>query len=127
MPDAYSDIVQDHFEHPRNVGVIAPADADAEVSNPACGDIMHLYLRIADDRIVEAKFQTQGCPAAIAAGSILTELLIGKTIAESLQIKEAFINQTLGGLPPQKVHSAVLGEDAIKAAIASYRRRRSRP
>ena len=64
----YTDIVQDHFEQPRNVGVIEPADAAAEVTNPACGDIMCLYLRIEDNRIVEAKFQTQGCPAAIAAG-----------------------------------------------------------
>lgn len=121
MPDAYSDIVQEHFEHPRNVGVIEHADADAEVFNPACGDIMHLYLRIEDDRIVEAKFQTQGCPAAIAAGSVLTELLMGKTVEEALDVKEALINQTLGGLPPQKAHSAVLTEDAIKAAIARYR------
>jgi nitrogen fixation NifU-like protein len=123
MPDPYSDIVQEHFEHPRNVGVIEHADADAEVDNPACGDTMHLYLRIADDRIVEAKFQTQGCPAAIAAGSVLTELLVGKTVDEALDVKEALIHQTLGGLPPQKAHSAVLSEDAVKAAIAQYRRR----
>ena len=66
----YSDILQDHFENPRNIGTIDQADAEAEVENPACGDIMHLYLRIENDRIVEAKFQTQGCPPAIAAGSI---------------------------------------------------------
>jgi NifU-like protein involved in Fe-S cluster formation len=124
MPDPYSDIVQEHFENPRNVGVLEQADAEAEVYNPACGDTMHLYLRIQDNRIVEAKFQTQGCPAAIAAGSALTELLMGRTVDESLDIKEALINQTLGGLPPQKAHSAVLTEDAIKAAIANYRQRR---
>ena len=121
MPDTYSDILQEHFENPRNIGVIEQADAEAEVYNPACGDTMHLYLRIEDDRIVEAKFQTQGCPAAIAAGSVLTELIVGKSVDESLEVKEAVIAQKLGGLPPQKAHSAVLTEDAIKAAIAYYR------
>jgi nitrogen fixation NifU-like protein len=120
----YSDIVQDHFDHPRNVGALAQADAEAEVSNPACGDIMRLYLRIDDDRIVEAKFQTQGCPAAIAAGSMTTELLIGRTLEEAGDLKRDEVNDALGGLPPQKVHSSVLTEDAIQAALADYRKRR---
>lgn len=123
MPDIYSDMLQDHFENPRNIGTMEQPDAEAEVYNPACGDIMHLYLRIEDDHIVEAKYQTQGCPAAIAAGSVLTELLVGKRVDESLDVKGAVIDQTLGGLPPQKAHSAVLTEDAIKAAIADYRQR----
>lgn len=120
----YSDIVQDHFDNPRNVGALDQADAEAEVSNPACGDIMHLYLRIDDDRIVEAKFQTQGCPAAIAAGSMTTELLIGRTLAEAGRLNRDEVNNALGGLPPQKMHSSVLTEDAIQAALANYRKRR---
>jgi nitrogen fixation NifU-like protein len=119
----YSDIVQEHFEHPRNVGVIDNADAEAFVSNPACGDTMHLYLRIHDNRIVEAKFKTMGCPAAIAASSMTTEMLIGRTVEESLQLTRQEVSQALGGLTPQKVHCSVLTEDAIKAAIASFRKK----
>lgn len=117
----YSDIVQDHFEHPRNVGVIDDADAEAFVTNPACGDTMHLYLRIHDDHIVDAKFKTMGCPAAIAASSITTEMLIGRTVNESLTLTREEVSQALGGLSPQKVHCSVLSEDAIKAAVAAYR------
>jgi nitrogen fixation NifU-like protein len=119
----YTDIVQDHFANPRNVGVIDNADADALVSNPACGDTMHLYLRIADNRIVEAKFKTMGCPAAIAASSITTEMLIGRTVEEALQLTRAEVSRALGGLSPQKVHCSVLSEDAIKAAMRKYRQR----
>ena len=119
----YTDIVQEHFEQPRNVGVIDNADAEAEVSNPACGDIMRLYVRIEDNRIVEAKFQTQGCPAAIAAGSMTTEMLRGKTVEEALALKRDEVNKALGGLPPQKVHASVLSEDAVRAVLAKYRQR----
>ncbi|MGQ4808956.1 Iron-sulfur cluster assembly scaffold protein IscU [Candidatus Entotheonellaceae bacterium PAL068K] len=119
----YSDTVEDHFEHPRNVGVIENADAEAFVSNPACGDTMHLYLRINDDRIVDAKFKTLGCPAAIAASSITTEMLIGRTVEESLSLTREEVSQALGGLQPQKVHCSVLSEDAIKAAITNYRKK----
>ena len=118
----YTSIVQDHFENPRNVGVIDQADADALVSNPACGDTMHLYLRIADNRIVEAKFKAMGCPAAIAASSITTEMLIGRTIAEALQLTRAEVSTALGGLSPQKVHCSVLSEDAVKAALGNYQK-----
>jgi nitrogen fixation NifU-like protein len=119
----YSDIVQEHFEHPRNVGVIEDAEAEALVSNPACGDTMHLYLRIDQERIVEAKFKTMGCPAAIAASSITTEMLIGRTVEESLTLSREDVNTALGGLSPQKVHCSVLSEDAIKAALHNYRKR----
>ena len=122
----YSDLVHEHFEHPRNVGVIEDADADALVTNPACGDMMHLYLRIADNRIVEAKFKTMGCPAAIAASSITTEMLIGRTVEESLTLTRQEVSVALGGLNPQKVHCSVLSEDAIKAAISNYRKRQQR-
>lgn len=121
----YSDVVQEHFEHPRNVGVLKHADATAEVTNPACGDIMRLYLRIDGDRIVEAKFQTQGCPAAIAAGSMTTEMLVDMTLEEAVGLKRDVVDEALGGLPPQKAHSSVLVEDAVKAALADYRQRRT--
>jgi nitrogen fixation NifU-like protein len=121
----YSEVVQDHFEHPRNVGILEQADAEAEVMNPACGDIMRLYLKIDGDRIVEAKFQTQGCPAAIAAGSIMTEMLVDMTLEEAVGFKRDAVNDALGGLPPQKVHSSVLVEDAVKAALADYRKRQT--
>ncbi|ETX03277.1 MAG: FeS cluster assembly scaffold IscU [Candidatus Entotheonella factor] len=121
----YSDVVQDHFEHPRNVGVLEHADAEAEVMNPACGDIMRLYVRVDGDRIVEATFQTQGCPAAIAAGSITTEMLVDMTLEDAAGLKRDAVNDALGGLPPQKVHSSVLVEDAVKAVLADYRKRQS--
>lgn len=121
----YSKVVQDHFEHPRNVGVLEHADAEAEVMNPACGDIMRLYLRIDGDRIVEAKFQTQGCPAAIAAGSMATEMLVDMTLADAADLKRHAVDEALGGLPPQKGHSSVLVEDAVKAAMADYRKRQA--
>ena len=119
----YSDTVHEHFENPRNIGVIESADGAAEVSNPACGDIMQLTLRILDGRITEAKFKTMGCPAAIAAGSVTTELLVGRNADEPTPLTRAEVNEALGGLSPQKVHTSVLAEDAVKAAIKDYRRR----
>jgi nitrogen fixation NifU-like protein len=116
----YSDIVQEHFEHPRNIGIIPDANAEAVVSNPACGDVMHLYLRIEQECITEAKFKTMGCPAAIAAGSIMTELLLGRSVEDALRVTRTEINTALGGLSPQKVHTSVLAEDAIKAAVKKY-------
>lgn len=122
----YSDIVQEHFEHPRNIGTIPDANAEAVVSNPACGDVMHLYLRIEQDQITEARFQTMGCPAAIAAGSITTELLLGRSVEEALRLTRTEINTALGGLSPQKVHTSVLAEDAIKAAVKKYQQQAAR-
>ena len=118
----YSDAVHEHFENPRNVGVVESADGAAEVSNPACGDIMQLTLRILDGRIAEARFKTMGCPAAIAAGSVTTELLIGRSVDEPTPLTRTEVNEALGGLSPQKVHTSVLAEDAVKAAIKDYRR-----
>lgn len=119
----YSDAVHEHFNNPRNIGVIEHPDGEAEVSNPACGDIMHLTLRIVGTRITEAKFKTMGCPAAIAAGSVTTELLIGREASGPTPLTRAEVNEVLGGLSPQKVHTSVLAEDAVKAAVKDYRRR----
>ena len=121
----YSDIIQDHFENPRNVGIIEGAEAEALVSNPACGDMMHLYLRIEQERITDAKCKIMGCPAAIAAGSVTTELLIVRAVEEALELSRAEVNTALGGLSPQKVHTSVLAEDAVRAALKKYRSRQS--
>ncbi len=119
MPD-YSATVIDHFQHPRNLGDLPDADAVAEVENPACGDRTRLSLRIADGRIVAAGFKAEGCPAAIAASSMTTELLIGMTLDQAAQLRDTDVAAALGGLPRNKLHCSVLAEDVIRAAIQSY-------
>ena len=120
---AYSDKVIDHYEHPRNVGVL---DKDATnvgtgmVGAPACGDVMRLQIQVNDDGIIEdAKFKTYGCGSAIASSSLLTEWVKGKTLDEAKQIKNTDIAEELA-LPPVKVHCSVLAEDAIRAAISDF-------
>ncbi len=116
----YSDKVMDHFTNPRNVGIIEDADGVGEVGNVKCGDIMKIYLKIEDDVIVDCKFKTFGCGSAVASSSVSTELIIGRTIEEALQLKNSEVIEALGGLPPVKVHCSVLAEQAIKAAIWDY-------
>ena len=113
----YSDKVVDHYENPRNVGIIENADGIGTVGNPACGDVMKLSIRIKDDVITAAKFKTFGCGAAIATSSILTEMVVGKTVEEALTISNKAVAEALDGLPPVKLHCSVLAEDALKAAI----------
>lgn len=117
----YSDKVVDHYENPRNVGIIENADGIGTVGNPACGDVMKLSIRIKDDVITAAKFKTFGCGAAIATSSILTEMVVGKTVEEALTISNKAVAEALDGLPPVKLHCSVLAEDALKAAIENYR------
>ncbi len=117
----YSDKVVDHYENPRNVGMIENADGVGTVGNPACGDVMKLSIRIEDDIITAAKFKTFGCGAAIATSSILTEMVVGKTVEEALTISNKAVAEALDGLPPVKLHCSVLAEDALKAAIENYR------
>jgi len=125
MPQGpYSDIVMDHFMNPRNMGEIENADAVGEVGNPACGDVMKLYLKIEDGKIVDAKFKTFGCGAAIASSSITTEMIKGKTIDEALKISNEAVAQALGGLPPAKQHCSVLAEEALKIAIEDYNKKK---
>jgi nitrogen fixation NifU-like protein len=119
----YSEKVMEHFRNPRNVGVIEDADGVGEVGNPACGDIMKVSLRIMNDRIVEARFQTYGCGAAIASSSMATELVKGKTLEEAWEISNRAVAEALEGLPPLKMHCSVLAEEAIHQAINDYRRR----
>jgi nitrogen fixation protein NifU and related proteins len=119
----YSPTVIDHFQHPRNLGDLDAPDAVAEVENPACGDRTRLALRIEGERIVAARFRTEGCPAAIAASSITTELLLGKSLAEAGDLRDSDVVEALGGLPRNKMHCSVLAEDVIRAALEDYGRR----
>jgi nitrogen fixation NifU-like protein len=119
----YSTTVVDHFQHPRNLGDLESPDAVAEVENPACGDRTRLSLRIAGGRIVAACFRTEGCPAAIAASSITTELILGKTLSEAAELRDTDVAEALGGLPRNKLHCSVLAEDVIRAAIEDFHAR----
>lgn len=117
----YSDKVMDHFTNPRNVGEIENPDGVGEVGNAKCGDIMKMYLKIENDIIVDAKFKTFGCGAAVATSSISTELIIGKTVDEALNITNRSVAEALDGLPPAKMHCSNLAEEAIRAAIDNYK------
>lgn len=120
--EGYNATVIDHFQNPRNAGVLEDANAIGFASNPVCGDTMRLMLRIEGDRIAAARFQTSGCPAAIATSSFTTELIIGKRIAEVEGLTRDQIAAAIGGLPQSKVHCSVLAADCLRKALASYRK-----
>ena len=117
----YNQKVLDAFANPKNVGEIEKPDGEGTVGNATCGDIMKITLRIVDDVIVDAKFQTFGCAAAIATSSTATQMVIGMTVDDALKITNAKVVEALEGLPPQKLHCSVLAEEAIKKAIEDYR------
>ncbi len=117
----YNQKVMDAFANPKNVGVIENASGEGTVGNASCGDIMKITLKIENDVIVDAKFQTFGCAAAIATSSTATQMIIGMTVDEALQVTNAKVVEELEGLPPQKMHCSVLAEEAIKKAIEDYR------
>lgn len=123
----YTETVMDHFTHPRNVGEIPDANGVGEVGNAKCGDIMKMYLKIKDDRIEDAKFETFGCGSAIASSSMATELIKGKTIEEALAVTNKQVVDALGGLPAYKLHCSVLAEESIKAAVKNYYDRNNIP
>ena len=112
----------DHFQSPRNVGELPPPAVTVEVSNPACGDILRLSIRVDGGRIQDVRFKVRGCVAAIACGSLLTELVHGKTLEEAGQVSAADVASALGGLPPESGHAGVLAEDALQAALKAVRR-----
>ena len=117
----YTEKVMDHFMHPRNVGEIENASGVGTVGNAKCGDIMRIYMDIDENQIVrDAKFKTFGCGAAIATSSMATEMIIGKTVQEALEVTNKAVMEALGGLPPVKVHCSLLAEQAVHAALWDY-------
>ena len=119
----YSVKVMEHFQNPRNVGEIEDADGVGEVGNPVCGDIMALYIKVKDDRIIDAKFKTFSCGADIATSSMVTELVKGKTLEEAEKISRNTVAEALDGLPPIKMHCSNLAADALHKAIEDYKKR----
>ncbi len=120
----YNPLVMDHFTHPRNMGEMDDPDGVGEATNPVCGDTLRLFIKVADNRIVDVKFLTFGCGAAIASSSITTEMIKGKTIDEVLGISDQDVVNALGGLPPMKLHCSILAEKALNAAVSDYRKKR---
>jgi nitrogen fixation NifU-like protein len=125
MP-VYSQKVMDHFMHPRNVGEIADADGVGEVGNPVCGDMMTFYIKVKDNRLADIKFKTFGCGAAIAVSSIVSEMAMGKTLEEALEITPKLVADELEGLPKQKFHCSNLGAQALQKAIEDYRSKKEK-
>jgi len=125
MPLPYSEIVMEHFRHPRNVGRIEDADAKAIEGSPACGDMVAVYLKVdpEDLRITDVKFESYGCASNIATGSIITEMARGKTLEEARAVTWKQASEALGGLPPIKTHCSVLAVDGLRAAIENYEER----
>ena len=123
----YSEKVMDHFTNPRNVGEIENADGVGMVGNAKCGDLMKMYLKIENDVIVDCKFKTFGCGAAIATSSMATELIKGKSIEDALKLTNSAVVEALEGLPPVKVHCSVLAEEAVKTALVDYYNKIGRP
>ena len=113
----YSPEVLDHFEHPRNAGVVADADAVVEINNPACGDILKLSLRLSGEQIEDIRFQAKGCVCSMACGSAITELALGRTVLETRKISRDQLIKAVGGLPAASAHAAQLAVDALAAAL----------
>uniref|UniRef100_A0A7C4GFK0 Fe-S cluster assembly scaffold protein NifU n=1 Tax=candidate division WOR-3 bacterium TaxID=2052148 RepID=A0A7C4GFK0_UNCW3 len=120
----YSERVMEHFRNPHNVGEIENPDGVGEVGNPVCGDMMTFYVKVENGVLVDVKFKTFGCGAAIAVSSMVSDMAKGKTIEEALKITNADVAAELGGLPPNKLHCSNLGADALHAAIRNYLARR---
>ena len=116
----YSDKVMEHFSNPRNVGEIENADGVGEVGNPVCGDMMSFYINVKDDKILDIKFKTFGCVAAIAVSSMVSEMALGKTLTEAKTITKKSVAESLDGLPKEKMHCSNLGADALAKAIENY-------
>lgn len=116
----YSEKVMDHFSNPRNVGEIEDADGVGEVGNPVCGDMMTIYIKVDDGKLADVKFKTFGCGAAIATSSMITEIAMGLTIEQALEITRDSVADALDGLPPVKLHCSNLAADGLHAAIEDY-------
>ncbi|OPX29216.1 MAG: Fe-S cluster assembly scaffold protein NifU [Candidatus Omnitrophica bacterium 4484_171] len=117
----YTNKVLEYFKNPRNMGKIDDADGIGKVGNPVCGDVMWIYIKVKNNKIIDCKFQTFGCVAAVATSSIMTEIVKGKTIDGALNISNKNVVKELGGLPDIKMHCSLLAEEGIKKAIEDYR------
>lgn len=126
MDEQYTEMVKDHFFNPRNVGEIKDADGVGTVGNPICGDVMTIYIKVKDEIIIDIKFKTFGCAAAIATSSILTGMAKGKMLDEALKITRDDVANELGGLPAIKLHCSNLAADALREAINDYRKKNKR-
>jgi len=122
---SYSPLVIEHFEHPRNAGELPDPDGEATVANPVCGDRMRVMIRVIDGRIAEVRWQTRGCPPAIATSSFASELVRGWTLEEVEALTREQLAEGIGGLPPDKIHCSVLAADALRKAVQDYRARRA--
>jgi nitrogen fixation NifU-like protein len=125
MPPMYSPQVLDHFEHPRNVGELTDASAVAQVENPACGDVLQLWLRVEGDQIVDVRFRAKGCVPAIACGSAITEMIAGRTINQARAVRRIELIMKLGGLPRESLHASHLAIDTLAATLNQLKIKKS--
>ena len=116
----YTELVMEHFTNPHNVGVIEDPDGVGKVGNPVCGDLMEMMIKVREGHIVDIKFRTFGCGAAIATSSIATQIVMGKSLEEAAQLTRQQVAEALGGLPPQKMHCSNLAAEALRAALEDY-------
>jgi nitrogen fixation NifU-like protein len=121
----YNDTVMEHFQNPRNTGEMTNPDGIGEVGNPACGDVMRMYIKVENDRLVDVKCQTFGCAAAIACSSVASVMVTGRTLDEATGLSREQVAEELGGLPEQKMACSNLAPDALRAAIEAYRAKHS--
>lgn len=126
-PDVFSETLLDHFQAPRNVGELAGADAEAEDENPVCGDRLHVWLRVQHGRVNQIRWRAEGCAPAIAAASVMSELVSGMTLDAASRLSREAIADALGGLPARKSHAAVLAVSTLRAALSAYARRSNMP
>jgi nitrogen fixation protein NifU and related proteins len=116
----YSEKLIDHFQNPRNVGVIEDPDGYAKIDSPVCGDLMEIYIKVEDDKIADVKYRTFGCAAAIASSSMATEMILGQPLEVAEELTDEKVAEALGGLPEAKIHCSVLAASALHAAIQDY-------
>ena len=126
MSDMYTEKVMDHFRNPHNMGEMKDPDGVGTVGNPTCGDVMVIYIKVKDDQIIDIKFQTFGCVAAVASSSIATDLIKGKTLDEAMKMTRDDVANELGGLPAIKMHCSNLASDALREAIKDYRNKQKK-
>ncbi|MBM2832033.1 MAG: FeS cluster assembly scaffold protein NifU [Dehalococcoidia bacterium] len=119
----YTDIAKDHFAHPRNAGVMPDAQGEGSQENPACGDLLKVFIKVNGGRIADIRFQAFGCSATIASGSMITEMAKGKSLSEALAISDQSVSEALGGLPPNKRHCSTLAAETLHQAIEDYRKK----